>query len=237
MCGRYVQSSSYADLEQYFQVDEVRERAVEHQPDYNVAPTREVPVVAVSEQRRVLDLVRWGLVPSWAKDLSIGNRMINARAESVATKPAYRKAFERRRCIVPADGFYEWRRIEGRSKLPYYIRHADGTPLAFAGIWERWKDPADPDAPWIRTCCIITTDANEALRKVHDRMPVVLPEATWEQWLDPDNHDVDVLRGLLVPAPPDEFVLHPVSTRVNRPANNDPSLIEEVPVPAELADP
>jgi putative SOS response-associated peptidase YedK len=232
MCGRYVQASSYGDLEQYFQTDEVRERAVEHRPDYNVAPTRDVPVVAVSEQRRVLDVVRWGLVPPWAKDLSIGNRMINARAESVATKPAYRKAFEKRRCIVPADGFYEWRRIEGRSKLPYYIRHADGTPLAFAGLWERWKDPDDPEAEWIRTCCIITTDANEALRKVHDRMPVVLPEASWEQWLDPDNHDTEALRALLVPAPAEEFVLHPVSTRVNRPANNDPSLLEEVPEPA-----
>jgi putative SOS response-associated peptidase YedK len=235
MCGRYVQASSPALLAERFGVTEIRERLAEREPDYNVTPRREVPVVAVTagdDPHRTLDLLRWGLVPSWAKDLSIGDRMINARAETVATKPAYRKAFEKRRCIIPADGFYEWRRIPGRrTKQPYFIHRIDREPLAFAGLWERWKPKDDPDAPWTRSCAIVTTGANATLTLVHDRMPVVLPESAWEEWLDPENHDVERLQRLLVPAPADEFALYPVSTAVNRPVENSSALLEPVPEP------
>lgn len=229
MCGRYVQASSPALLAGRFEVSEIRERVVEREADYNVTPRREVPVVAESEAGRVLDSVRWGLVPVWAKDIRIGDRMINARAETVASKPAYRKAFEKRRCIIPADGFYEWRRVPGRKqKQPYFIHRVDREPLAFAGVWERWKDPDDDEAEWMRSCAIITTSANELLRKVHDRMPVVLPEAAWAEWLDPANSDRESLERLLVPAPAQEFAMHPISTRVNRPLNNDLKLLEPV---------
>ncbi|GIU88689.1 MAG: DUF159 family protein [Acidimicrobiia bacterium] len=225
MCGRYVAVSSPQVLAERFRVEEVR--IGEREPDYNVTPRAEVPVVAVSRGHRTLDVVRWGLVPSWAKDPSIGDRLINARAEGIATKPAYRRAFARRRCIVPADGFYEWARVPGaKRKQPYFIRRRDGEPLAFAGLWEVWHDPAlGDDAPRIRSCVIVTTGANEKLAPVHDRMPVVLPEDAWDRWLDPEFHDVDALRALLVPAPPDDFELWPVSTRVNSPRNNGPDLL------------
>jgi putative SOS response-associated peptidase YedK len=231
MCGRYVQASSPSLLAERFGVGEVREQARVHEPDYNVAPTRGVPIVAQSEGERVLDVVRWGLVPVWVKDLASIKKMslINARADTVASKPAYRKAFERRRCIIPADGFYEWRRMPDRkAKQPYFIHRVDREPIAFAGIWERWKDPEDDDAEWIRSCAIITTDANELMQQVHDRMPVMLPESVFDEWLDPENHDVEKLQRLLVPAPEGDLALYPVSTRVNRPANNDASLLEEV---------
>ena len=152
MCGRYVSVSSPTILAERFHVDEVAGRPRRTEPNYNVAPRAEVPVVAESQGARVLDLVRWGLVPSWAKDLSIGDRLINARAETVATSNAYKRAFEKRRCIVPADGFYEWQKLEGKKqKQPWFIRRRDGEPLAFAGLWEIWHDPAiGDDAPRIR---------------------------------------------------------------------------------------
>jgi len=228
MCGRYVSVSSPALLAERFLVEEIR--VTELAQDYNVTPRAEVPVVAVRDDHRVLDLLRWGLVPSWAKDTSIGDRLINARADTVATKPAYRRAFQRRRCIIPADGFYEWRAIPGRrQKQPYFITRRDREPLAFAGLWEFWRDPATPDGPGLRSCVIVTTDANEALAPIHDRMPVVLPEVAWAAWLDPANHDAEALEGLLVPAPAGELEWYPVSTLVNRPANNGPELVEPAP--------
>jgi len=228
MCGRYVSVSSPQILAERFRVEEVR--IGNREPDYNVTPRAEVPVVAVSRGRRTLDVVRWGLVPSWANDLSIGDRLINARADGVATKPAFRRAFVKRRCIVPADGFYEWARVEGAErKQPYFVRRRDGEPLAFAGLWEIWHDPGlGDDAPRVRSCAIITTDANETLAAIHDRMPVVLRESDWDRWLDPEFHDVDTLRSMLVPAPSEEFELWPVSTLVNRPGNNGPQLLEPV---------
>ncbi|GIU89777.1 MAG: DUF159 family protein [Acidimicrobiia bacterium] len=228
MCGRYVSVSSPRILAERFRVEEVR--IEDREPDYNVTPRAEVPVVAVSRGRRTLDVVRWGLVPSWAKDRSIGDKLINARADGVATKPAYKRAFVKRRCIVPADGFYEWARVEGATrKQPYFIRRRDGEPLAFAGLWEVWHDPElGDDAPRVRSCVIITTDANEKLAPIHDRMPVVLPESDWDRWLDPEFHDVDALRSMLVPAPPEEFELWPVSTLVNAPRNNGPQLLDPV---------
>jgi putative SOS response-associated peptidase YedK len=208
------------------------------EPNYNVAPRTEVPVVAESsDHERVLDLVRWGLVPSWAKDIKIGDRMINARAETVMTTNAYKRAFERRRCIVPADGFYEWQKIAHRkTKQPWFFRRRDGEPLAFAGVWEIWHDPndSDPDAPRVRSCAIITTDANELVQPVHDRMPVALPETAWDTWLDRDNRDVDALAELLVPPPADEMEAWPVSLLVNKADNNGPELLDPADVEGTL---
>ena len=234
MCGRYVSVSSPTILAERFHVEEVR--APEAEPSYNVTPRAEVPAVAESQGHRVLDRVRWGLVPSWAKDLSIGDRLINARAETVATTNAYKRAFERRRCIIPADGFYEWQAIavptqKRPRKQPWFIRRRDGEPLAFAGLWEIWHDPKiGDDAPRVRSCAIITTDANELVAPIHDRMPVVLPESEWDSWLSRDNHDIDALTKLLVPAPADELEAWPVSLLVNKPENNSAELIEPTPV-------
>ena len=260
MCGRFVSVSSPQLLAQRFGVDEASLPGGElpdHEADYNVTPRAQVLVVRerrprpdddataeAAEARRVLSLVRWGLVPSWAKDLSMGDRMINARSESLASKPAFRRAFGRRRCIVPADAFYEWKKAGERDspgrassgrrapRQPYCIRRRDGEPLAFAGLWEIWRDPAvaDADAPdaWVRSCTIITTRANGVLAPIHDRMPVVLDEESWDEWLDPANHDLDALDALgalLVPAPDDWVEAYPVSTRVNSPRNNDADLV------------
>jgi putative SOS response-associated peptidase YedK len=224
--------SSPSLLAERLHVDEVR--ADDTEPDYNVTPRAEVPIVAeTKEHLRVLDRVRWGLVPSWAKDLSIGDRLINARSEGIETKPAYRKAFEKRRCLIPADGFYEWRVLPGptkkKPKQPYFIANVDREPMAFAGLYEVWRDRSDPDAPWIRSCAIVTTDANEKLAVIHNRMPVVLPESAWSEWLDADNHDTTRLARLLVPAPSQEFLCYPVSTLVNKPDNNGPELLDPVP--------
>jgi putative SOS response-associated peptidase YedK len=246
MCGRYVAVSSPTILAERFDVDEVRIEVTE--PSYNVTPRAEVPVIAESRRgidspdgTRVLDVVRWGLVPSWAESLSIGDRQINARAERIRTANAYKRAFARRRCIIPADGFYEWRALTSASegdagpkkkiKQPWFFRRRDGEPLAFAGVWEIWHDPAQgDDAPRIRTCSIITTRANELVAPVHDRMPVVLPESAWAEWLDRENHDIDRLHRLLVPAPVDELDAWPVTTLVNKPENNGPELVEPAPV-------
>ena len=232
MCGRYVSVSSTTILVDRFTIDEVR--IDEKEPVYNVAPTLEMPLVAVSRGRRVLDQVRWGLVPSWAKDLSIGSKQINARAESVTTKPAYKRAFVKRRAIVPADGFYEWEKRNEKQKQPWFIRRRDGEPLAFAGLWEIWHDPkVGDDAPRIRTFTIITTEANDLLEPIHERMPVVLPESEWDRWLDPEFQDVDALQQLLVPAPADQFEMWPVSTLVNKADNDGPELIERVAVASD----
>lgn len=237
MCGRYVSVSSPTILAERFDVTTLRVTETP-EPNYNVAPRAEVPVVAESsEHERVLDLVRWGLVPSWAKDIKIGDRMINARAETVMTTNAYKRAFERRRCIIPADGFYEWQKIPHRkTKQPWFFRRRDGEPLAFAGVWEIWHDPndTDPDAPRIRSCAIITTDANELVQPVHDRMPVALSESVWDTWLDRDNRDVDALAELLKPAPATEMEAWPVSLLVNKADNNGPELLDRADVEETL---
>jgi putative SOS response-associated peptidase YedK len=232
VCGRYVQVSSPTLLAEHFAVDEV---AVEpHEPDYNVAPRRSVYAVVQREpDRRVLEEMRWGLVPSWAKDLRVGDRLINARAETLADKPAYKRAFAKRRCILPADGFYEWQkrpreRGARARKQPMFIHRRDGEPLAFAGLWEAWRDPDDPDAPWVTSCVIVTTRANEVLAPVHDRMPVVLGESDWATWLDPGGSDPETLGRLLAPAPSEWFEVYPVSTAVNKPDNNSPDLVAPV---------
>jgi putative SOS response-associated peptidase YedK len=236
VCGRYVTVSSPALLAERFHVTEIR--AEELEPSYNVAPRADVPVIAERRTepeavaRRVLDVVRWGLVPFWAKDPKIGDRMINARAETILTSNAFKRAFERRRCIVPADGFYEWQKFDDkRKKQPWFIRRRDGEPLAFAGLWEIWRDPEAPEgAPPLRSCVIITTRPNELLEPIHDRMPVVLPEADWDTWLSVDNRDSASLTKLLAPLPAVELEAWPVSTLVNKADNNSPELLERVPV-------
>ena len=212
----------------------------ELEPSYNVAPRADVPVVAERKgepgrHERVLDVVRWGLVPFWAKDPKIGDRMINARAETLLTSNAFKRPFERRRCIIPADGFYEWEKLEPQKsrskKQPWFIRRKDGEPLAFAGLWETWRDRSQgDDAVPLRTCVIITTDPNELLAPIHDRMPVVLPESQWSTWLDVDNRDVGALQQLLVPSPAAELEKWAVSTLVNKADNNGPELLDPVEV-------
>ena len=264
MCGRYASARQRIELLEEFSVQ--RDRVTEPlAPDYNVAPTKPVYAVLSRAGRqegdaeghhaegnhaegnhagvaRELRVVRWGLVPSWAKDVSIGSRLINARAETVSEKPAYRRAFAKRRCLLPADGYYEWQVLDGpagapsdrpgkKAKQPFFIHRADGGPLAFAGLYELWRDRAvpdgDPDA-WLWSATIITTSAPDELGQIHDRMPMVIPPGSWADWLDPANNDVSDLRALLAPATAGGLDSYPVSTAVNWVRNNGPELIEPV---------
>ena len=231
MCGRYTSTSTSEQVAAFFAAEEVKTEELPLR--YNVAPSQ--LVYAIAERRRTddqpqrqLGSFRWGLVPSWAKDPSIGNRMINARAETLSSRNAYKRALVRHRCIIPADAFYEWqiRELEGkRQKAPYVIRHRDGSPLAFAGLWEVWHDAEDQP---LRTCVIITTEANRLLAPIHDRMPVVLPPDAWDEWLDPENQDVSRLQKLLVPAPAKEFEAYEISTLVNNVRHEGPELIAPI---------
>ena len=223
MCGRFASTSPPGALASYFGAEAPADPDSEATPDYNVAPTRDVATVRVRERIRRLDYLRWGLVPRWAKDLRIGSKMINARAETIATKNAYRSAFKRRRCLVAADGFYEWRRLDDKTKQPMYIHRADGDPLAFAGLHERWTDAEGLRE--IHTCTIITTTPNDMMAPIHDRMPVLLAPRDWERWLDPANEDVDELQPLLIPAPDELLTAYAVSTEVNNVRNNHADLI------------
>ena len=225
MCGRFVSSTPVSALAEQFLAEEVK--APEKDASYNVAPTDDVYAVATSKGTRKLGTFHWGLVPSWAKDPSVGNRMINVRAESVSEKPSFQRILQRRRCVIPADGFYEWKAMgKGRKKQPFLIRARDGRPLALAGLWEVWKDRQDQDAEWLRSCTILTTEPNDLVAALHDRMPaVLLPEAV-DTWLDEDVTDVDVLAGLLVPCPSELLEMWPVTTDVNSVQNNRPDLVE-----------
>jgi len=167
----------------------------------------------------------WGLIPSWAKDPSIGNRMINARSETLAEKPSFKAAYKRRRCLVLADGFYEWRKNPDKSKTPMYVQLESRDPFAFAGLWESWHSP---DGDHVLSCTIITTQPNDFVRKIHNRMPVILPRRAYEQWLDPDEQKPDRLQPLLAPYPAEEMTAYPVSTTVNNPRNETPECIEPV---------
>jgi putative SOS response-associated peptidase YedK len=188
---------------------------------FNIAPTQSVAAVRVEQNgQRELCSLKWGLVPSWADDVTIGNRMINARAETVATKPAFRQAFKSRRCLIVADGFYEWQK-NGRQKQPYYIRLKDDRPFGFAGLWEKWPK-ADPA---VESCVIITTDANELMAPIYNRMPVIVPPEAFDLWLSPDTQEPELLQSLLRPYRASEMVAYPVSTRVNSPLHNEPECI------------
>jgi putative SOS response-associated peptidase YedK len=224
MCGRFVQTASPTLLAEHFDVDEL---ALDPPPapSWNVAPRAEVLTIVESDQVRRMGRMRWGLVPSWASDPGVGDKMINARAETVLEKPAFRTALERRRCIVPADGFYEWERVGSRTQ-PMYIHDRAGVPLAFAGLWAVWRDPEVAEAPWLRSCTIVTTDANATVASVHDRMPVMLASDSWDRWLDRDLSDGEAVTDLLRPAPDDLLELWPVSPRVNSARHDDERLIE-----------
>jgi len=220
MCGRYTLKSTVRQIEAGLGFDCTE---VDLRPRFNIAPSQHVAVVPNAGERRLRQF-RWGLVPSWAKDLSIGNRLINARAETAAEKPSYRNAFKRRRCLVIADGFYEWKR-EGQGKTPMYIRMRDGRPFAFAGLWESWR-PAGGEE--LRSCTILTTTPNRLLAPIHDRMPVILPRECYDRWLNPAADDPAALRELLRPSDPDALEAYAVSSLVNSPANDRPQCIEQV---------
>jgi putative SOS response-associated peptidase YedK len=266
MCGRYASARRRIELLEEFRIE--RDRVSEPlQPDYNVAPTRRVYAVITRDARpsedapdaaeqapdaapdeaaasgvaRELRVVRWGLVPFWAKDPKIGSRLINARAETVASKPAFRHAFKRNRCLLPADGYYEWQRPDGSSqdepggkggvKQPYFITRGDGGPLAFAGLYELWRDAALPDdheRAWLWTATIITTSAPDELGQIHDRMPMVIEPDRWADWLDPAASDPADLAALLAPAASGGLISYPVSTAVNSVRNNGPELLERI---------
>ncbi|MFT4010505.1 MAG: SOS response-associated peptidase [Nocardioidaceae bacterium] len=252
MCGRYASTRAPADLIDEFGID--RDQISQTlDPDYNVAPTDQVYAVverppsrgqgedasADAEPERQLRTLRWGLVPFWAKNPGIGNKMINARMETVAEKPAFKQAFAKRRCLLPADGYYEWYETGQQTKAgkpvkqPYFIRSKDGTPLAMAGLYEIWRDPArgdDDPRRFLWSATVLTTTAEDAVGQVHDRMPLLVDPARWADWLDPRPHDKDTLLGLLVPAVPGLLDAYPVSTAVNNVRNNGPELIEPLPL-------
>lgn len=219
MCGRFSLGTPATVLATQFKLCKVPAWT----PRYNIAPTQQVPTIITgsSQTDRQFKLHRWGLIPPWAKDPGIGSRMINARAETVATKPAFRKALKERRCLLLADGFYEWQR-QGRRKQPFYIRLRDGRPFAFAGLWEHWERP---DVPPLDTCTILTTTSNDLVGGIC-RMPVILAPEDYNLWLDPGVQDVERLQPLLRPYPSDEMIAYPVSTRVNDPANDAPECME-----------
>ncbi|MET8248041.1 SOS response-associated peptidase [Streptomyces sp. NPDC005202] len=246
MCGRYVSTRRPEDLVQHFRVTEWRpEEALA--PSWNVAPTDDVWAVlerAPREDRdgdgtpvrRELRPLRWGLVPSWAKDVKIGARLINTRVETVHEKPAFRRAFVKRRCLLPADGFYEWRQIKDRDtgrarKQPYFIHPEDAQVMALAGLYEYWRNPEvardDDPAAWLMTCTVITTDATDAAGRVHPRMPLALTPDHYDDWLDPHNQNPDELRELLSPPAGGHLNARPVSPAVNNVRNNGPQLLEE----------
>lgn len=223
MCGRYASARSVDDIAAAFGIsgDDVDEVPA---PDWNIAPTKPVPVVLCHDDRRVLTVLRWGLVPSWASDPSVGPRMINARLESLADKPAFRDALAARRCLVPADGWYEWTSRPDGSRQPHYLAPPDGRVLAFAGLWETWWDG---EGRPLRTMTIVTGPAPPDLQGVHDRAPVVVPDGDWYDWLDPDRRDVT---GLLRSTPPGTVVPRPVGDEVGNVAANGPQLVDPVTV-------
>lgn len=222
MCGRFTLRVSPKVIAEQFAVFEVPPFTAR----FNIAPTQAVPVIRLApeqaEPRRELAWLRWGLVPSWAQDASIGSRLINARAETAASKPAFRAAMRRRRCLVAADGFYEWR-AGGPKKQPYFIHFRDDRPFAFAGLWEAWEGPQHAA---LETCTLLTTEANALLRPIHDRMPVILPPVAYESWLDPEVEAPQALLPLLAPHPNDPLEAYAVSGFVNSPAHDSPQCID-----------
>jgi putative SOS response-associated peptidase YedK len=230
MCGRMTMRTDVSDVAEIFDA-EIRDPAAfaEVPPRYNVAPTQPIEVVVQREDGRVLELHRWGLVPSFAKSVSVGNRHINARAETIATTPAFRTSFAKRRCIIPADGFYEWRREPGPRggagrKRPFLIHAADDRPLAFAGVWAPWRDPATGE--WLLSAAVVTTRANETVAQLHNRMPVILEPSEWPIWADSEIRDPVLLMDLLRPASDDLLTLTEVSPLVNNANNEGPALLE-----------
>ena len=249
MCGRYASSRKPEDLAEEFEIDRARAAQSVPEPlgpDYNVAPTKSVyAVLTRPDGPRDLRVVTWGLVPFWAKDPSVGSRMINARMETVHEKPAFRRPFASRRCLLPADGYFEWYPTEQRTKAgkpvkqPFYIHPADGGVLAMAGLYEIWRDPTrdeDDPARFLWTCTVITTSAEDSVGHIHDRMPLMVERDRWDAWLDPAAaDDPDALKELLVPAAPGRLEAYPVGTAVNNVRNNGPELVDPLPAEDESA--
>lgn len=220
MCGRFSLSVSAQTLAKFFRLSEVPS----FERRYNLAPTQSVATVVVPQPGcdRQFQWMRWGLIPSWAKDPKIGNRMINARVETVAEKPAFRNALKQRRCLVLADGFYEWQQ-QGKQKQPYYFQVNQGEPFAFAGLWETWQSPEDER---IVSCTLITTVANDKVQPIHDRMPVILSPESYDAWLDPSLKEPQAVLSLLVPEPVEKMNTYPVSQGVNNPSFDRPDCIQ-----------
>jgi putative SOS response-associated peptidase YedK len=220
MCGRFTLRTPASQVAQAFGLADL----FDIQPRFNIAPSQPVAAVRIAQNDgRELAFLKWGLVPSWADEPSIGYKMINARSETAATKPSFRKAFKSRRCLIVADGFYEWQKT-GSKKQPFYIRLADGAPFGFAGLWESWKR----DGQAIESCTILTTDANELMAPIHNRMPVILAPADYDVWLDPAVQEVERLQPLLRPFSPGAMTAYPVSTVVNNPKNEVAQCVEPV---------
>ena len=213
MCGRYALKNPEA-LKAAFELASVPELP----PRYNIAPTQDIAIIRADTSGRHLSLAHWGLIPSWAKSADSGYSTINARAETVDTKPSFRAPFKRHRCIIPADGFYEWHE-EGGIKIPHHIGRTDGAPFALAGLWDVWKGPEGE----VTSCTIIVTEANAFMKRLHERMPVILAPADYARWLDPDNHDTASLKPLLAPAPEEGFTEWPVSRELNNPRHEGPA--------------
>jgi putative SOS response-associated peptidase YedK len=234
MCGRFALFTPPVRLARYFQATLGDDVDPELRPSWNVAPTDQVLAVRARRRgddaapERTLTSLRWGLIPSWAKDPSAGSRLFNARGESVANRASFRSAFTSRRVIIPADGFYEWHKRNSGAKQPHFFTRADGEPLAMAGVAESWWDKQAEDAPPIRSCSIITTSAGPDMEGIHDRMPVVLQPDTFDLWLDPDMEEASELTALLRPGPAGTIVHRPVSQRIGNVRNNDPQLIDPV---------
>lgn len=216
MCGRYRRTTSEEELARRYHIPIPRQRDLPI--SWNIAPTQDVLAIRLNpESMRTLDTLRWGLIPNWAKDPKIASKTINARVETVDTAPSYRQAFKKRRCLIPVDGFYEWKKVPG-GKIPYSISMKDDSPFVFAGLWEGWRDPANHE--WLHTCTIITGEPNEFVREIHTRMPVILSEEHLDGWLSGEAG-----REVLVPFPADRMKAWPISPRVNSPNNNDAEII------------
>lgn len=224
MCGRFSQTASPEVIAQQFALDD----PPLFKPRYNIAPSQPIAAIRINPDTttRKLVMLRWGLIPSWAKDPKIGNQCINAKAETVAEKPSFRSAFKKRRCLVVATGFYEWQ-VQGRTKQPMWIGLRNNRPFAYAGLWERWT-PAEGEP--LETCTIITTEPNELMQSIHNRMPAILAPASYDQWLDPTFQQAEPLKALLRPYSSEELTAYPVSTLVNNPRHDAPQCLEPVSV-------
>ena len=224
MCGRFTQTATPAIIAEEFEVA----APSLFQPRYNIAPSQPIAVIRIEPDRttRTLVMLRWGLIPSWAKDPKMGNQCINAKAETVAEKPSFRSAFKKRRCLVVATGFYEWQ-VQGRTKQPMWIGLQSQRPFALAGLWEQWTSG---DGEPLETCTIITTEPNDLMAPIHNRMPVILAPAFYDQWLDPTFQHIEPLKALLRPYPGEELMAYPVSTLVNNPRRDVPQCLEPVSV-------
>ena len=220
MCGRFVQAQSAQSYAAHFGAMVALDESLD--PSWNVAPTDRVYAVAEHEGERRLGAFKWGLIPWFAKEAKGAARHINARAETVATSPVFRDSFSRKRCLIPADGFYEWEKRESGGKLPHFIHNADGTPLALGGVWSSWKSP---EGERITTCSILTTKPNELVSPIHDRMPLILPKQAWDRWLDREVTEAEEVQSLLVPAAESTLTEYPVATLVNDVKNNYPECV------------